>query len=95
MEAREQTYVFDQRWQEERGRLEGVEALWDAGSAAALERMVAAVKPGGVLVLEDYDFSASACHPADENFERVTEAVLVSCRRPASTPTSAARFRRS
>lgn len=62
---------------------------------SALERMVAAVKPGGVLVLEDYDFSASACHPADENFERVTEAVLVSCRRPASTPTSAARFRRS
>jgi len=163
MEAREQTYVFDQRWQEERGRLEGIEALWDAGSAAALEqagvgpgwscvevgagrgsmvewlsdrtgpeghvlatdldtrfldaierdnvtvatndvltedlpgapfdlvysrlvvehlgvsaleRMVAAVKPGGVLVLEDYDFSPSACHPADENFERVTEAVL-------------------
>jgi 16S rRNA A1518/A1519 N6-dimethyltransferase RsmA/KsgA/DIM1 with predicted DNA glycosylase/AP lyase activity len=44
MEAREPTYVFDQRWQEERGRLEGIEALWDAGSAAALEQ--AGVGPG-------------------------------------------------
>ncbi len=163
MEAKAPRYVFDQRWQEERQRLEGIEALWDAGSAAALEqagvgpgwscvevgagggsmvewlaervgpeghvlgtdvdarflaaierdnvtvaekdvlteelpgapfdlvysrlvvehlgvpaleRLVAAVKPGGVLVLEDYDFSSSACHPADENFKRVTDAVL-------------------
>lgn len=38
MEAKAPHYVFDQRWQEERQRLEGIEALWDAGSAAALER---------------------------------------------------------
>jgi SAM-dependent methyltransferase len=42
----------------------------------ALERLVAAVRPGGLLVLEDYDWAAADVHPPDELFARVTDAVL-------------------
>jgi SAM-dependent methyltransferase len=42
----------------------------------ALERMVPALKPGGVLLLEDYDWAAADVYPADPLFERVTGAVL-------------------
>jgi SAM-dependent methyltransferase len=42
----------------------------------AVERMAAAVRPGGWLVLEDYDWDAWAVHPDDGTFQRVTEAVL-------------------
>jgi SAM-dependent methyltransferase len=44
--------------------------------AAALRRMVEAVRPGGILLLEDYDWEAVAIHPPQEEFEKVTEAVL-------------------
>jgi SAM-dependent methyltransferase len=39
----------------------------------ALQRMVAALKPGGRLVLEDIDFDASGCYPASEDFQRYME----------------------
>jgi SAM-dependent methyltransferase len=42
----------------------------------ALDRMVGALKPGGLLLLEDYDFSASSIYPPNELFDRVTGAVL-------------------
>jgi SAM-dependent methyltransferase len=42
----------------------------------ALERMVPALRPGGLLLLEDYDWSAADVHPPDPLFERVTGAVL-------------------
>jgi SAM-dependent methyltransferase len=42
----------------------------------ALERMLPALKPGGMLLLEDYDWAAADVHPHDPLFERVTGAVL-------------------
>jgi SAM-dependent methyltransferase len=33
------SYVYDQAWQEERKRLAGMEALWDPGTRAAIERV--------------------------------------------------------
>jgi hypothetical protein len=38
--------------------------------------MIPTLKPGGVLLLEDYDFSSATVHPANELFERVTEAIV-------------------
>lgn len=37
--------------------------------AAALGRLVAAVKPGGVLAVEDVDFAGHFCHPACPAFD--------------------------
>src|SRR5262249_34654999 len=42
----------------------------------ALRRMVEALKPGGILLLEDYDWHSFATHPAREDVEKVGEAVL-------------------
>ena len=39
-------------------------------AAAALARLVAAVKPGGVLAVEDVDFAGHFCHPACPAFDR-------------------------
>jgi SAM-dependent methyltransferase len=44
--------------------------------APALERMLGAVRPGGLLLLEDYDFGAAAAHPPDELYEKVVDAIL-------------------
>ncbi len=44
--------------------------------AAALRRMVEAVRPGGILLLEDYDWGAVAIEPPREEFEKVADAVL-------------------
>jgi hypothetical protein len=43
---------------------------------AALHRMAEAVRPGGLLLLEDYEWSALAIHPPQDEFEKVAEAVL-------------------
>jgi SAM-dependent methyltransferase len=43
---------------------------------AALERMAAAVRPAGWILLEDFDWAGAAAYPEDESFPRVTEAVL-------------------
>jgi SAM-dependent methyltransferase len=42
----------------------------------ALERMAAALKPGGLLVLEDYDFASAGVFPEEPLWEKVTDAVL-------------------
>ncbi len=48
--------------------------------AMALQKMVAAVRPGGMVVVEDVQFSGHFCYPANEAFERYlrwyTSAVL-------------------
>jgi SAM-dependent methyltransferase len=44
--------------------------------SAALRRMAAAVRPGGILLLEDYDWEAVAIEPPQEEFEKVADAVL-------------------
>ncbi|MGH7058210.1 MAG: methyltransferase domain-containing protein, partial [Acetobacteraceae bacterium] len=38
--------------------------------AAALARLATALRPGGVLALEDVDFQGHFCHPASPAFER-------------------------
>jgi SAM-dependent methyltransferase len=42
---------------------------------AALERMVAPLRPGGWLVLEDHDWGASATYPECEGMQRVIDGV--------------------
>jgi SAM-dependent methyltransferase len=42
----------------------------------ALKRMAAAVSPGGLLVLEDYDFAGATSHPPDELGDRVRDAIV-------------------
>jgi SAM-dependent methyltransferase len=41
-----------------------------------LDRLVAALRPGGWLVIEDYDWSGFGFEGADPQFERVTEGIL-------------------
>lgn len=41
-----------------------------------IPNLVAGLKPGGILLLEDYDWGATAMHPEDDEFESVSEAVL-------------------
>lgn len=43
---------------------------------AALEPMVPALKPGGWLLLEDYDFGGAATHPEEAAMTAVTDAIL-------------------
>jgi SAM-dependent methyltransferase len=42
----------------------------------ALPNLLAGLRPGGVLVIEDYDFSSVGTYPSNSDGERVTEAVL-------------------
>jgi SAM-dependent methyltransferase len=42
----------------------------------AVRRMAGAVAPGGVLLLEDYDFSGPGAYPADPDLDRAPLAVL-------------------
>jgi SAM-dependent methyltransferase len=42
----------------------------------ALANLVAGVKPGGLLVVEEYDFGCRGTAPRDADFDRVLEAVL-------------------
>ena len=41
----------------------------------AVRRMAAAVRPGGLLVLEDFDWRAAVMDPPDDTFQRVLDAV--------------------
>jgi SAM-dependent methyltransferase len=41
-----------------------------------IRRMVPALKPGGVLLTEDYDWTAAGVHPSDERMERVMNGIL-------------------
>jgi hypothetical protein len=51
-------YVYDQTFAEERERL-----VAEHLGPEVIERMIPALKPGGVLLLEDYDFSSATVHP--------------------------------
>jgi SAM-dependent methyltransferase len=42
----------------------------------ALPNLLAGLRPGGVLVIEDYDFSSVGTYPSNSDGERVTEAAL-------------------
>jgi SAM-dependent methyltransferase len=42
----------------------------------AIRAMLAALRPGGLLVIEDYDFALYATHPANEGEERRVAAIL-------------------
>jgi SAM-dependent methyltransferase len=42
----------------------------------ALQRMTAAVRPGGLLLLEDYDWEAATTYPPQPEFDKVRETVL-------------------
>ena len=55
--------------------------------AAGVATMVAALKPGGRLVVEDIDFRGSFCHPEHPSFERYNEIYT----RGGVTPTAATR----
>ena len=44
--------------------------------AGALPNLVAGVRPGGLLVLEDYDMASVRFHPEDELGQRLLEAML-------------------
>jgi Methyltransferase domain len=43
---------------------------------AALRRMVEAVRPAGLLLLEDYEWDSVAFEPPREEYDRITEAVI-------------------
>ena len=40
------------------------------GPAAVIGNMVAALRPGGILVVEDVDFGGAFCHPPNAGYER-------------------------
>jgi hypothetical protein len=42
----------------------------------ALPNLLAGLRPGGVLVIEDYDFASVGTYPPNSDGERVTKAVL-------------------
>lgn len=48
---------------------------------AAVRSMVAALKPGGRLVLEDIDFRGSGCYPESAEFEHACEIFIETARR--------------
>ncbi len=51
-----------------------------------LDRLVAALRPGGWLVIEDYDWSDFGVEGADRQLERVTEAILSFMQRAGYEP---------
>jgi SAM-dependent methyltransferase len=51
-----------------------------------LERLAAALRPGGWLVIEDYDWSGFGFEDADPQFEHVAEAVLTFMQRAGFEP---------
>jgi SAM-dependent methyltransferase len=44
-----------------------------ADPAAAAARIAAGLRPGGVLIVEDIDFTGSFCHPANAEYDRYAE----------------------
>jgi SAM-dependent methyltransferase len=55
--------------------------------AAVMERLVAAVRPGGLVVLEDIDFTGAFCHPENRAYRRFWELFPAAVRAHGGDPT--------
>jgi len=55
--------------------------------AAALRRLVAAARPGGLVVLEDIDFTGPFCHPPSRAYRRFWELFPAAVRAHGGDPT--------
>ena len=55
--------------------------------AAAMERLVAAARPGGLVVLEDVDFTGAFCHPESRAYRRFWELFPATIRANGGDPT--------
>jgi SAM-dependent methyltransferase len=55
--------------------------------AAAMERLVAAARPGGLVVLEDIDFTGQFCHPESRAYRRFWELFPATIRAHGGDPT--------
>ncbi|CAM3879051.1 class I SAM-dependent methyltransferase [Smaragdicoccus niigatensis] len=53
---------------------------------AIIDKLIAALKPGGVLVVEDYDWTSFGWTPSDERLERGVEAVFRLMQRAGFVP---------
>ena len=58
-----------------------------ADPAAAMERLVAAARPGGLVVMEDIDFSGAFCHPESRAYRRFFELFPAAIRAHGGNPT--------
>lgn len=66
-----------------------------AGPAAALARMWEAVRPGGVLIAQDADFTGLFCDPPNEGFRFYAEQYLRALERNGGDPAMARKLYRS
>jgi SAM-dependent methyltransferase len=55
--------------------------------AAAMERLAAAARPGGLVVLEDIDFTGQFCHPESRAYRRFWELFPATIRANGGDPT--------
>jgi predicted O-methyltransferase YrrM len=58
-----------------------------ADPEAALERLVAAARPGALVVMEDIDFSDAFCHPENRAYRRFFELFAAAVRAHGGDPT--------
>jgi SAM-dependent methyltransferase len=58
-----------------------------ADPAAAMERLVAAARPGGLVVMEDIDFHGAFCHPENRAYRRFFELFPAAVRAHGGNPT--------
>ncbi|HEX4775427.1 MAG TPA: class I SAM-dependent methyltransferase [Acidimicrobiia bacterium] len=52
----------------------------------ALDRMVRALRPGGIVVVEDEEFAGQFCHPHSDAFDRFAELYAAALRRRGGDP---------
>jgi len=57
-----------------------------ADPAAAMERLVAAARPGGLVVMEDIDFRGAFCHPENRAYHRFFELFPAAVRAHGGNP---------
>jgi predicted O-methyltransferase YrrM len=58
-----------------------------ADPVAAMERLVAAARPGGLVVMEDIDFRGGFCHPENRAYQRFFELFPAAVRAHGGNPT--------
>jgi SAM-dependent methyltransferase len=63
-----------------------------ADPAAAAARIAAGLRPGGVVIVEDIDFTGSFCHPPSAAYDRYTELYTKTARARAVDPNIGARL---